>query len=75
LRQYHQENAKVTAEFLLGEKMDQKVQVNIDSENPANSHLSVFLKNGTNCDLPTHKKPREVEIQIHCSDNIKEKFT
>jgi hypothetical protein len=75
VRQYHQENAKVTVEYMLGEKMEKTVSVNIDSENPSNSHISVFLRNGTNCDLPTHKKPREAEIKIYCSDNIKEKFT
>eukprot|EP01080_Neovahlkampfia_damariscottae_P000851 gene851-9100_t len=76
LRQYHQENGKVEKEYILGMKTDENsMKVFIDSEDPSNSHVSLTLTNGTRCDLPTHKKPREVEIKIYCSENIKAKFT
>ena len=76
MRQYHQENGKVEKEYILGMKLDQnQMNVFIDSEDPSNSHVSLILSNGTNCDLPTYKKPREVEIKFYCSENIKAKFT
>lgn len=68
VRQYHQEQKKVVAEFYLGSRPPQMPKnhyaLKMNEQNPYESYAYVEFTNGTICDLT--QQPRSVEIRFYC---------
>ena len=77
VRQFHQEQHQVTAEFFLGHSKEiqpvtkylKYYDVHINEQSPEESYISMPFEKGTPCDLT--KQPRTSEVRIYCATDLK----